>query len=420
MAQMHSGSTPRYSRSVRRRSRAGPRLALIAFVGAVAFAAGFMLLWSFGSWLVGGRGFPWGSDDTEAAAVVAVPAESDYTIEPLVDLLAFRDLSYIPVKGIYVTSDSAATPAKLKELIALADSTEINAFVIDVKDDQGWVTYAADVPMAKELKLYKARIPDIDALVATLSEHHIIPIARIVCFADNVLTKKRPELAVQSTKGGVWTANAGYRWLNPYSHEVWEYLVEVAEDAARHGFREIQFDYVRFSTGAPISQALYPGEYSTKEDAITGFLAFARQRLEKMGVWVSADVFGVVMHDTAGARADAANIGQKIEKICANIDLICPMIYPSHYTTGWYGLDDPNSEPYELVTGAMKDTTQRLAGTGAKGRPWLQDYSLYGVKYGVSQVKAQIRAAEEQGFDEWMLWNANNRYTVGALRAEGG
>jgi hypothetical protein len=414
MAQVYSSGSSRQRRPVRRRKGAGLRMALIAFLGLAGFAAGFLLLWSFGSWLVGGGGFPGGSSEPEDVASLSLPMETDYTVEPLVDLLSFRDLSYVPVKGVYVTSYSAAKSSKLNELIALADSTEINAFVIDVKDDSGWVTYNADVGLAKELKLREARIENVDALIAKLAEHKIIPIARIVCFKDDLLTGKRPDLAVQSSKGGIWEDYKGHSFANPYNHEVWEYIVEVAEDAARHGFREIQFDYVRFPTDGPISQAEYPGEYSTKEDAISGFLAFARERLEKMGVWVSADVFGLVIHDTP----DAAKIGQKVQKMCANIDIICPMVYPSHYGAGWYGISKPNAAPYNLVSAAMKETVQRLAGTGAMGRPWLQDFSI-GVDYGVAEVKAQIKAAEEQGFNEWILWNASNNYTVGALRAEG-
>ncbi len=203
--------------------------------------------------------------------------------------------------------------------------------------------------------------------------------------------------------------------MNPYSHEVWEYIVQVAEDAARRGFREIQFDYVRFPTDGPISEAVYPGEYCLKEDAIAGFLAYARARLEKLGVWVSADVFGIVIMDTP----DTATIGQKYYKVARNVDIVCPMVYPSHYYSGSYGLDNPDANPYELVTAAMKETNLRLAGTGAMGRPWLKDDN-YGVDYGVEEVKAEIKAAEQQGFGEWMLWNARNEYTKGALRSNEG
>jgi len=383
-------------------------------MGAIAFAAGFILLWSLGSWMVGGAGFPWNTEESIVASQVEIPADTDYTIEPLVDLVALRDLSYTPVKGIYVSSDRAGISTYLNALLDLADRTEINAFVVDIKDDYGKLTYAADVPLAKEKGLIDERIDDVDAFIATLSEHNIIPIARLVCFEDSFLAKARPDLAVMSSDGGLWANRKGLNFTNPYSHEVWEYLVQVAEDAARHGFREIQFDYVRFPTDGPISKARYPGEYCSKADAIAGFLAYARERLEKLGVWVSADVFGIVIQNTP----DTDTIGQKVDKMSANVDIICPMVYPSHYYKGSYGLDNPDEQPYELVTAAMKETTQRLAGTGAMGRPWLKDDD-YGVDYGVEEVKAEIKAAEDQGYDEWLLWNAGVKYTEGALRSEG-
>jgi hypothetical protein len=391
-------------------------MALIGFTGLVVFAAGFILLWSLGSWLVGGGGFPGGGEATAKVTVqVAAETVSDYTVSPIVDLRAFRDLSYVPVKGVYVTSYAASSSELLNRTIALADKTEINAFVIDVKDDLGFVTYKADVPLAKENGLIDARIKDIDALVAKLRQHNIIPIARVVCFKDSKLAEKLPETAVKWEDGSNWTDFKGLSFTNPYNREVWEYLVQVAEDAARHGFREIQFDYVRFPSDGKISEAVYPGENSSKEDAIAAFLAFAKPRLEKLGVWVSADVFGLTVH-----VKDDMGIGQQVEKISQNVDIVCPMVYPSHYDNGSYGIDSPNKDPYNTVVKAMKDTKERLAGTGAMGRPWLQDFSLLGVKYGVAEVKAQIKAAEEMGFTEWILWNASVSYTEGALRSSGG
>jgi hypothetical protein len=390
-------------------------MALLGFGAIVLFAAGFILLWSVGSWLVGGGGFPGGSPTAKVTAQVTTDSSSGYAISPIVDLRAFRDLSYVPVKGIYMTSYGASSSEKLNAMISLADKTEINAFVIDVKDDLGFVTYKANVPLAKENGLIDVRIKDIDALVAKLRQHNIIPIARVVCFKDTKLAAKRPELAVKWKDGSNWTDFKGLSFTNPYNHEVWEYLVEVAEDAARHGFREIQFDYVRFPSDGKISEAVYPGQNSSKEDAIADFLAFARPRLEKLGVWVSADVFGITVNPAASK--DSATIGQNVEKISQNVDVVCPMVYPSHYSDGSYGIDNPNKDPYNTILKAMADTKARLAGTGAMGRPWLQDFSLRGVKYGVTQVKAQIKAAEEQGFTEWLLWDPALTYTEGALRS---
>lgn len=386
----------------------------MALMGLAVFAGGFILLWSLGSWLVGGGGFPGGGKETTAQTPSAAGVRSEYALEPLVDLRVLRDLSYVPVKGIHVSAYGAGDQELLDKMLGIADRTEINAFVIDVKDDLGKVCYSADVPLAESLGLIDPRIKDIDALIATLREHDITPIARLVVFKDNDLAKKRPELAVQNSNGDVWQDYKGLRFTNPYNHEVWEYNVQIAEDAARRGFREIQFDYVRFPSDGPISEAVYPGEYTTKEDAIAGFLAYARQRLEPLGVWLSADVFGLTVH----VKNDLG-IGQQIEKVSQNVDIVCPMVYPSHYGKGVYGIDHPNASPYELITKAMIDTTARLAGTGAKGRPWLQDFSLGGVEYGVEEVKAQIKAAEEQGYNEWLLWDPSLKYVEAALRKAG-
>jgi hypothetical protein len=398
----------------RRRKGAKGTFLVIAVSGVVLFAAGFILLWSLGSVIVGGKGFPWTTTAGASISPVALQAQIERPLEPLVDLRAFRDLSYVPVKGIYVPAEDAGNPKALAAMIAIADQTEINAFVIDVKDDYGKITYGADLPLAKGLGLVDVQIPDLDGLIATLREHNITPIARVIAFRDDALATTRPDLAVQSSKGGIWRDNKDVGYTNPYNHEVWEYQVQLAEDAARHGFREIQFDYVRFPSDGPTAEARYPGAYTTKADAIAGFLAFARERLETMGVWVSADVFGL----TTTVKKDQG-IGQQFEKISRNVDVICPMVYPSHYDAGTYGIDSPTTSPYELVAHALKDATPRLVGTGAMCRPWLQDFTMGGVQYGVEEVKAQIKAAEEQGYEEWLLWDPSLNYTVGALRSQG-
>lgn len=398
----------------RRRKGAKGTFAAIAVGGVVLFAAGFILLWSLGSVIVGGKGFPWTATAGASISPLALQARIERPLEPLVDLRAFRDLSYVPVKGIYVPAADAGNPKTLAAMIAIADQTEINAFVIDVKDDYGKITYEADLPLAKDLGLIDVQIPDLDGLIATLREHDITPIARVIAFRDDALATARPDLAVQSSKGGAWKDKKDIGFTNPYNHEVWEYQVQLAEDAARHGFREIQFDYVRFPADGATGEARYPGAYTTKADAIAGFLAYARERLEKMGVWVSADVFGL----TTTVKKDQ-NIGQQFEKVSQNVDIICPMVYPSHYDDGIYGIDSPTSSPYDLVASALKDATPRLVGTGAMCRPWLQDFTMRGVQYGVEEVKAQIKAAEDQGYEEWLLWDPSLNYTVGALGSEG-
>jgi hypothetical protein len=315
-----------------------------------------------------------------------------------------------PVKGLYVTAEAAGDSEKLAGLVKIADESEINAFVIDIKDDTGHVTYDADVPSVRQFGLADARIKDVDALIAKLNQHDIVPIARLACFPDPALASIRPDLAVKSkATGSNWLDPKNHMYLDPYNRDVWEYLVEIAEDAARHGFQEIRFDSVRFPTvTADTGDPFYPSENGSKEDAIASFLAFARTRLRGLGVAVSASTFFV----------DDAVAGVNLRKISASVDFLCPFIFPSHFSSGFSGLEDPGAHPYELVTNALKDVETRVAGTGALVRPWLQAFSLGSPPYGAAEIKAEIQAVTDLGLDGWALWNPKLEYPVDALAPE--
>jgi len=402
----YSNSYPRRTRARRRSTHAGARFAVVSFLGVGAFACGFVALWFLGSLIVGGQGSDGRSAGMSATGGLLVPVRSEYEVEPAVDLLALRDLAYVPVKGVHVTSAKASDIASMGRIMDLIDRTELNAMVVAIKDDYGRIAYDSKAAMAEAYRTVKPMIwgGDIDALLSTLAQRNIIPIARIVCFKDDYLTAARPDLAIQSSEGGMWVDNKGHRYLNPYNHEVWEYIVQVAEDAARRGFREIQFDYIRFPANddGDLSLAEYPGRYCSKEDVISQFLAYARPRLEALGVWVSADVFGHVVD-----RIGDQGIGQNLEMLCRNVDVICPMVYPNLYEPGEYGLEYPAAKPYELVKNALVEAPGRLAGTGAKGRPYLQafdDYYARSLDYTAEMVRAQINAAAELGFTEYILW----------------
>jgi hypothetical protein len=393
------------------------RTILVIVSASALFVASFALFWALGVRLAGGEfALSWPRLGSDAATVAEVELRGleepvVYPVTASFDMVKHRDSEYVPVKGIYISSWIAGAPKLFAEQVAMVDRTELNAMVIDVKDATGYITYDSDVALADELDLEEIRITDLTGTLSMLREHDIFPIARIVCFNDPLLSKRRPEWGVQRTSGGLWRDNAGSSYTNPYDKRVWEYLVQVAEDAVDRGFREIQFDYVRFPSDGVIRDAVYPGARGSKEDAIADFLSFARSRLEKRGAWVSADVFGLTVH-----VEDDLGIGQKIEKVSRNVDIVCPMVYPSHYYSGSYGLDDPNSSPYEVITFAMEDSTRRLDGSGAIVRPWLQDFSLNGVTYGVDEVRAQIKAVEDQGYREWILWDPSVKYVEEALR----
>lgn len=322
------------------------------------------------------------------------------------------------VKGIYVTAYSAGGE-RLNKLINLLDSTELNAMVIDIKDDAGYITYKTDNPTLQKLGKPQPFIRDLDGLMERLNKHEIYPIARVVVFKDTILAKNKPELSFRKSDGSVWTNGNGDGFVNPYSKEVWDYNIEVAKEAAKHGFKEIQFDYVRFPEGFEkrADTLKYTKNELSRIDTVAAFVKYAREQLEPLGIKVSVDIFGY-----AASVPAAEGIGQDFVKISDQVDIICPMIYPSHYTTGWFSAKDPDKAPYQTIKGAIADTQKKLAALGEEQpiiRPWIQDFTAswlgkgHYTKYGKHEVQEQIRALNEMNIDEYLLWNASNRYTEG-------
>jgi hypothetical protein len=321
------------------------------------------------------------------------------------------------VRGIYSTGWTAGGKKSLANMVQLVDRTGMNAMVIDVKDD-GDVTYQADVPLAKEIAGHMdgemKQISNIDKVIETLNKHNIFPIARLTCFRDKPLGNAHPELAVHNQAGGVWHDRKGNAWLNPYKKGAWDYNVDLALDALKHGFKEIQFDYVRFPTDGHMEEMVFPGQPkdAIHEDQIAAFLKYAHDKIHAHGGWFSADVFGL----TSMVKNDEG-IGQKFVKVVQNVDYLCPMVYPSHYAHGEYHIPNPNAEPYKIIHLSVGDAQKRLktVKTDCKLRPWIQDFSLGPPRYGVAEVKAEIKALNDLGLHEYLFWNARNHYTEGAM-----
>ncbi|WP_159881338.1 putative glycoside hydrolase [Paenibacillus puerhi] len=322
------------------------------------------------------------------------------------------------VKGVYVTAHSAAG-ARMSTLLKLMDDTELNSMVIDIKDDWGYITYKTDNEKLLAMETTKKIISDMPGLMATLKEHEIYPIARVVVFKDTVLAEKRPELSFVNPDGTVWGngKNPPERFVNPYKKEVWDYNIEVAKEAAKAGFKEIQFDYVRFPEGFEkrADTLKYDKDERSRIDAVAGFVKYAHEQLAPLGVRVSVDIFGY-----AASVPAAEGIGQDFQKISQNVDVISPMIYPSHYSTGWFGSKVPDAAPYQTIAGATKDTMKKLdplADFKPVVRPWIQDFTATWVpghiRYGKQQIEDQIRALKDHGVEEFLLWNAVNTYTPG-------
>lgn len=362
---------------------------------------------------------------------------SEYTVADRTELLTeeLRKLDFLPqqktyeyennkrvkAKGVYVTIHSAAN-SRLDKLIELTKETKLNAFVIDVKDDNGYMLFKTNTaekfcPEANN----KATIKDISELMKKLKDNNIYTIARIVSFKDPTYAKHYPDKTIiDKNTGKPHTNKDGLIWVSPYDRTLWEYNIEVAKEAIDAGFNEIQFDYVRFpaSDGGKLDKILdyknTTGE--NKPQVIQNYLKYARQELSKKEAYISADIYGLV-----GSVQDDMSLGQYWEAVSNIVDYVCPMMYPSHYANGTYGLSIPDAYPYETILNSAKDSAARNKNIETPGtiRPWIQDFTATWVKghirYGVDEVKAQIKALEENGIDEYLLWNAGNGYTKEAV-----
>lgn len=312
------------------------------------------------------------------------------------------------IKGIYATGWMAGSAKWFPRLVQFINETEVNSLVVDVKDDTGAISYQSQVELVNQIKASEIKIKDPKAMIQILYENQIFPIARIVVFKDPFLARKKPEWAVKDIDGGLWKDRKGLNWVDPYNRELWDYIISIAEEAIAIGFQEIQFDYVRFTSDGDIKRCVYPFNNGDKpEDVIQNFLKYARAKLQPYQIPISADIFGLTT-----SVPDDQGIGQQFEKIVSNVDVICPMVYPSHYAHGTFGLKNPNQQPYETVLKGVSDAKKRLEDTGNTTtiiRPWLQDFNL-GHHYGRNEIKAQIKAVEDAGLNEWIFWNPSCRY----------
>lgn len=455
-----------------------------------------------------------GAETTVDGDTAANPGASTGSVE---DAATVKELNRVKVKGIYVSGPMAGTVG-MDNLIALVDRTELNALVIDVKNDDGYLTCELDVPLAEQIGSEKHYIKDLPALVQTCKEKNIYLIARVVAFKDPILAEKMPEWSLHNSDGSIFRDKSGLAWVNPYRKEVWEYLASVGEAAIKAGFDEVQYDYVRFSTDSRMKQVDFGDSTKgrTKTEAISGFTLYASERIHAAGGRISADVYGVVID----SEEDQQIVGQNYVEMSRSLDAISPMIYPSHYGPYNYQIPVPDAQPYDTVLAAMQASKMVLAGldpkTGKKPvsadvsgndavdaaiaggeavsgnnaadaaadsqstsgttavsgndaaqdaedaqaadgaqaaadaqaaedaaaktfalskeeiaqldpttgvqatvRPWLQDFTATWVKghisYGPEEIRAQIQAVYDAGYEEWILWNAANRYTEGGL-----
>jgi len=332
------------------------------------------------------------------------------------------------VRAIYMTACAASSKTFREKIVSLATTTEINSIVVDVKDYTGTISFSSENPLIKENDGTGCKVSDMKDFVNELHKKGIYVIARISSFQDGFLVKKRPELAVKKESDGtVWKDNKGVSWLDPGSKEVWNYLVIIGKESYALGFDELNFDYIRFPSDGNMNNIAYPfSEGVVKREIMKNFFIYLRDNLNDLEVPLSADMFGMV----TVADFDL-NIGQMLEDALPYFDYISPMVYPSHYPKDWNGFSNPAEHPYDVVKGAMEGAILKvnnlkmsLASSTPEDvrtristkqiRPWLQDFNL-GADYTSEMIKAQIQATYDVGLDSWLLWNAGNIYTKGAL-----
>src|SRR5256885_4656772 len=340
--------------------------------------------------------------DTVSRPVIAL---SQHPTPPVLDSLIKGTL---PARGLYVFRFAANT-RRLKKLIGIADSTEINALINDVKDEFGLNFDPAD-PMLKKNAGTQVKAHNLRALVETIRAHGILPVARIVVFKDSVTARNNPDHTIRKADGSPWHDKKGQTWVNPYANAIWEYNFRVADEAIRMGFGEIQFDYIRFPEPyKSLPPQVFPEQAGrSKPQVLAEFLSAARARFAKEGVRTTADIFGLVT--TVGG---ALEVGQRWEPISQSVDVVLPMVYPSHYPPGSFQLPHPNAAPYDVIHIAIsraRERDQKLGIMSEHVRPWLQAFSIGNPKYGAHEIEEQKRGVYDAGYDGWVLSEPGSRY----------
>jgi hypothetical protein len=326
-------------------------------------------------------------------------------------------LTPFKVKALYLTVYGAASSKIRGAALEAIKKNNMNALVIDVKGDRGFIPFKVDIPLAEEVGAQKTiLIKDMPAFMASLKEQGLYLIARIVVFKDDLLAAAKPQLAVKKG-GGVFRDREKLRWVDPFSKEVWDYNIAIAKAAANIGFDEVQFDYVRCpdTKGVVFSQ---PSNQDTRTQAVTGFLEAAHQALAPTNVMVAADIFGYVAWNT-----DDTGIGQKIDQAVNAVDIVSPMLYPSGYHLGIPNYRNPVQYPYEIVYQTLKRCQERTGASPRRFRPWLQafrDYAFRGGDFAEARMLTQIKAADAFGASGWMFWNPRNIYPTGKFTNDTG
>ncbi len=336
-------------------------------------------------------------------AQVAAPRSDDDPIE--IPLRTFSP------RAVYLSILGVAYPPIRDPILKLRENTQLNALVIDVKNDQGLLLFPAPSTAGAH---NDARTKKLQDLLARFHQDGLYTIARIAVFKDDLLAHSHPEMALTADDGSVVHEDDRIEWADPRNKAVRDRNIAIAVEAARIGFDEIQFDYVRFHAMTAPARSM-PDEDGGRA-TIRDFLAQARTALTPYNVFMAADIFGYACWDP-----NDTNIGQKLEDVAAAVDYICPMLYPSSFRKGIPASPIPLDHPDKIVFLSLKRAGERTGLAPNRFRPWLQAFRDYGFdhrRFGPAEVRAQIQAADEFGSDGWMLWNPRNSYSQEAVPAQ--
>lgn len=356
-------------------------------------------------------------------------AQTEPVLKPASTFVVTHVATPKPMRAIYMSACIAGSKKLRENLVAIADTTEVNSIVIDIKDYSGRISFQSDNPLLKPVISETCRADDMKEFIGLLHSKNIYVIGRITVFQDPYMTKMYPDRAVHTkSDGGVWKDFKGLSFIDVGSKEHWDYIVALAKESYRIGFDELNFDYIRYPSDGNMKDTAYklePGE--VKSEKLRQFFQYLHDQLKPTGVMMSADLFGMTTTNT-----DDLNIGQVLENALPNFDFVDPMVYPSHYPPNFHGYPDPNKNPYGVVYFSMSTAVNRaraldealasstpgyVGNSVEKLRPWLQDFQ-YGGTYGVPEIRAQIKATYDSGLDSWLLWNPANKYNLGALDKE--
>ena len=323
-----------------------------------------------------------------------------------------------PLKAIYMSAWVAGSRDFRNSLVKMIDETELNAVVIDIKDSTGKISFQIDDLEIQKYGSIENRIRGVKTIIDTLHSKNIYVIGRISVFQDPYMTKIKPEWAVKRlSDGGVWKDRKGLSFLDPTKKEVHDYTLKIALKSYELGFDEINLDYIRYPSDGNMKDINYNlKDGKTRADNIEEFFKYFSKELKKENnIPLSADLFGLTTE-----AVDDMGIGQVWEKALPYFDYLAPMVYPSHYPSGYSNFTNPAAHPYEVIDRSIKGAISKTQAQGfniAKIRPWLQDFDM-GDTYTKELVREQIQATYDNNLTSWMLWDPSNKYTPQALLVE--